>query len=149
MELTLRPFSCIRPALIPTTPALAQDPLFLFLSLSRSFQKQFATSTFSEWVKEDSPFEMRHKDFPVAFKHPQHGGPVFNMSDPVHLLKKVVNALWHSGLPEKQRDLKNLSWNQATEEFEWVGFSLKTLEKVWKQEEAGGGFGPRQSRLRT
>lgn len=83
---------------------------------------------------------MRQADFPVAFKHPHHGGPVFNMSDPVHLLKKVVNALWHSGLSNKQRDLMNLWWNPATDEFEWVAFSLKTLEKVWKQEEGGGGI---------
>ncbi|CAM9951013.1 unnamed protein product, partial [Ectocarpus sp. 4 AP-2014] len=67
----------------------------------RSFQKFFTTSTFSQWANEESPSEMRHEDFGVAFRHPQHGGPVFNMSDPVHLLKKVVNALWHSGLPDK------------------------------------------------
>ncbi|CAB1115480.1 unnamed protein product [Ectocarpus sp. CCAP 1310/34] len=83
---------------------------------------------------------MRHKDFKVAFRHPQHGRPVFNMSEPVHLLKKVVNALWHSGLADKQRDLKGLWWDPKTEEEEWVSFSLKTLEEVWNQEEAGGGI---------
>ncbi|CAM9921407.1 unnamed protein product, partial [Ectocarpus sp. 6 AP-2014] len=39
----------------------------------------------------------------------------------------------------KQRDLKKLWYNEAAEDYEWVPFSLKTLEKVWKEEEAGGG----------
>ncbi|CBN76029.1 hypothetical protein Esi_0281_0015 [Ectocarpus siliculosus] len=105
----------------------------------RSFQKYLAEIAFSEWARGDSAFEKRMGDFKVAFKHPSHGGPVFNMSDPVHLLKKVVNALWHSDIPSKQRDLKKLWYNEAAEDYEWVSFSLKTLEKVWKEEEAGGG----------
>lgn len=83
---------------------------------------------------------MPHTEFEVGFRHPLHGGPVFNMSDPVHLVKKVVNALWHSGIESKQRDLKNLWWgDDPDDEPEWVSFSLKTLEKVWKEEEEGGG----------
>lgn len=57
----------------------------------------------------------------------------------MHLLKKIVNALWHSDLKEKSRDLMKLWWNPVTDDFEWTKFSLKTLEKVFTEEERGGG----------
>lgn len=75
----------------------------------------------------------------MAFDHPYHQQPVFNLSDPPHLWKKIVNALWYSDLPWKSRNLAKVCVDPETGEYELVEFSLKTLEKVWYTEERGGG----------
>lgn len=98
--------------------------------LSRSFQKAFATYNLSEWAVEGNEFEQRFAYFPAAFKYSYHGGPVLNLSDSLHLIKKLVNALWHSDLPSKKRNLAKVWVNPMTGEPEWCTFSLQTLEKV-------------------
>lgn len=106
---------------------------------SRTFQKDSATESFSRWAKEGDEFEQRFKDFPVAFQHPHHGHPIFNLSDPPHLWKKLVNALWYSDLPWKSRNLARVCCDPEIGEYDLVEFSLKTLERVWYNEERGGG----------
>ena len=106
---------------------------------SRTAQKDSATHTFSEWAIVDDVFEQLFKDFPVAFNHACKGGPVFNLSDTPHLLKKSVNALWCSDLEWKTRKLGKFWTQPATGDIEYREFSLKTLKKVYFNEELGGG----------
>eukprot|EP00752_Nemacystus_decipiens_P015630 g13948.t2 len=106
----------------------------------RTVQKDDScTHTFSEWAKAGDELEQRFLDYRVAFDHPFHGQPVFNLSDPPHLWKKIVNALWYSDLPWKSRNLAKVYVDPETGDFELVEFSLKTLERVWFTEERGGG----------
>lgn len=98
-----------------------------------------ATHTFSEWAKDGDEFEQRFADFRVAFDHPYHGQPVFNLSDPLHLWKKLVNALWYSDFSWKARNLAKVCVDPDTGGYELVEFSLKTLEKVWYNEGRGRG----------
>lgn len=106
---------------------------------SRTAQKDNAGRTFGEWAKPDDEFEQSFKDFPIAFNHPHHGGPVFNISDPPHLIKKLVNSLWYSDMETKDRKLGKFWPQPTTGELEWCEFSLRTLEKVYFNEELGGG----------
>ncbi|MEP2386988.1 hypothetical protein [Hyphomonas sp.] len=57
----------------------------------------------------------------------------------MHLLKKLVNALWHSDIEEKSRSLMKLWFDSKTGDIDWTHFSLKTLEQVYREEELGGG----------
>ncbi|CAM9341971.1 unnamed protein product, partial [Ectocarpus sp. 12 AP-2014] len=105
--------------------------------------EQMATQLFGRWAKQgqskDARFEATFAKFLIAFEHPYHLRPVFNLSDPMHLVKKLVNTLWHSDLDWKNRSLGKLFLNERTGEAEWADFSLKTLERVYVQEEMGGG----------
>lgn len=77
----------------------------------------------------------------MGFLHPHHLHVVFNMSDPMHILKKIVNALWHSDIPEKQRSLG--MWLPNNEgELEFSLFYLKTGERVFNEIENEGGRVP-------
>lgn len=91
---------------------------------------------FSKWARGED--EASHKDFPVGSLHPCHYGPVCNMSDPVHLAKKVVNALWFSDIPGKQRSLGMFRMSPLTGVREFSQFSLKTLERAYKTVEDDG-----------
>lgn len=63
---------------------------------------------------------------------------MFNISDPMHLVKKVVNAAWHSDIPDEPRNLGMWWLHPRSCELEFHHFSLKTLERVYKTEEEGG-----------
>ncbi|CAN0396896.1 unnamed protein product [Pylaiella littoralis] len=62
-----------------------------------SFQTHAAILGFVHWIK--GPNEGSFASFNIGFRHPVHLHEVFNMSDPMHILKKIVNALWHSDIP--------------------------------------------------
>ncbi|CAN0068614.1 unnamed protein product [Ectocarpus sp. 13 AM-2016] len=61
------------------------------------------------------------------------------MSDPPHRWKKIVNSLHQSDLPWQSRKLARLWVDPVTGEYDLVPFFLKTLEKVYYNEELGGG----------
>lgn len=75
--------------------------------------------------------------FKVGFLHPQHLGEVFNMSDPMHILKKIVNALWHRDIPGKKRELGMWRTNTNGDE-EFAEFSLKNGERLYVSLEYDG-----------
>ena len=80
---------------------------------------------------------MKFADLPVAFRHPFHDKPIFNLSDPQLIVKKLVNALWHSDLPGKLR-LLGMWWaHPKTLGEEYSQFSLKALADVYFHEEMG------------
>ncbi|CAN0037104.1 unnamed protein product, partial [Pylaiella littoralis] len=81
--------------------------------------------------------EKSFAEFPVAFRHPVHGGPIFNMSDPPHILKKIANACWHSDLAGKQRALAMWCTDEHGNE-KLVRFSLKTGERAYRLVENDG-----------
>ena len=85
---------------------------------------------------------MTFADCPVAFRHPYHGKPIFNLSDSQHIIKKLVNALWHSDVPNRPRQLGMYWTHPTTGEPNFSEFSLSTLGKVYRHEEMGLG-GPR------
>lgn len=87
-------------------------------------------------MKDDK--EKPFSDFKVGFRHPHHLGVIFNMSDPMHILKKIVNALWHSDIPDKQRDLGVWASERDGESKKFFRFSLKTGERVFNEIEYEG-----------
>lgn len=100
------------------------------LKFSRAFQEHAATVLFGECAKEGEEY---FSGFGVAFPHAHHQQPVFNMSDPPHLTKKLVNALWHSDIPGKKRALGMYRVNTKTGETEFCLFSLKSAERVYNK----------------
>ncbi|CAB1100333.1 unnamed protein product [Ectocarpus sp. CCAP 1310/34] len=75
--------------------------------------------------------------FPVAFPHPVHLGPIFNMSDPPHILKKIANTCWHSDQDSKKRELAMWCGDEEGNT-DLVRFSLATAERVYNQVENDG-----------
>lgn len=132
----------VRPPLPAQLTPVSLPPFVLsatdvcFSSCSRSFQNRAATEAFEKWSKGGS--EEPFSDFKVGFQHPHHLGPIFNMSDPMHILKKIVNALWHSDILGKQRDLGAWLEGEDGEEEQFFHFSLKTAERVFNQIENEG-----------
>ncbi|CAM9770889.1 unnamed protein product, partial [Hapterophycus canaliculatus] len=115
----------------------------------RSFQTRAATEKFKAWSKGggETPFD----DFGIGFLHPHHLGQVFNMSDPMHILKKIVNALWHSDIPDKKRALGMWLSNGAGG-LEFSEFSLRTAERIYNEIENEGdrlSLNERSASLRT
>ncbi|CAN0308487.1 unnamed protein product, partial [Pylaiella littoralis] len=102
----------------------------------RCFQARSSSEKFETWVKDDK--EKPFSDFKVGFRHPHHLGVIFNMSDPMHILKKIVNALWHSDIPDKQRDLGVWASERDGESKKFFRFSLKTGERVFNEIEYEG-----------
>lgn len=129
--------SGIKPALrsMTDTRAVASSPLFPPASSSRSFQTHAATVKFEAFCKGER--EKSFADFLVGFLHPVHLHEIFNMSDPMHILKKIVNALWHSDIPHKKRELG--MW-RVIDGFILVfsQFSLKTAQQVYNEIEFDG-----------
>ncbi|CAM9931894.1 unnamed protein product, partial [Ectocarpus sp. 13 AM-2016] len=98
----------------------------------RSFQTHAAILGFCHWIK--GPKEGSFAGFKVGFLHPVHLHEVFNMSDPMHILKKIVNALWHSDIPAKQRQL-GMWCVTDQDELKFSQFSLKTAQRVYNDVE--------------
>ncbi|CAN0525236.1 unnamed protein product, partial [Ectocarpus sp. 12 AP-2014] len=91
---------------------------------------------------------MAFKAFKTGFIHPVHPHPVFNMSDPMHILKKAVNALWHSDIPTKQRQLG--MWRADSDgRRQFARFSLKTGERVYNTWEVDGETLTLEERMAT
>ncbi|CAN0449260.1 unnamed protein product [Pylaiella littoralis] len=101
----------------------------------RSHQLRAGTFKFGAFSQGDA--EKSFAEFPVAFRHPVHGGPIFNMSDPPHILKKIANACWHSDLAGKQRALAMWCTDEHGNE-KLVRFSLKTGERAYRLVENDG-----------
>lgn len=117
-----------RVCLVPRPPLFRRPPG------SRSFQTHASTVKFESYKK--GPDEEEFADFKVGFRHPVHGEEIFNVSDPMHDMKKLVNALWHSDLPDKPRQLGNFCVDNADGgNLKFVPFSLKTGERVYRGEE--------------
>eukprot|EP00752_Nemacystus_decipiens_P018315 g16431.t1 len=101
----------------------------------RSFQMRAATVDFGAFAEGDD--EDSFLGFPVAFPHPVHRGPIFNMSNPSHILKKIANACWHSDQDTKDRELA--MWCEDEKgNTDLVRFSLATAERAYHQVENGG-----------
>lgn len=65
----------------------------------------------------------------------------------MHLLRKVVNAAWHSDLKDKPRRLGMWREDPVTGQMIFHNFSLKTLEQVYDVEEKGGDDRRSEERL--
>ncbi|CAB1103448.1 unnamed protein product [Ectocarpus sp. CCAP 1310/34] len=92
-------------AVPPGSGVLVDNIQMFFISLAkpvRSFQLRAATVEFSAFAQGDD--EESFSNFPVALRHSVHLGPMFNVSDPPHLVKKIANTLWHSDLTGAIRD---------------------------------------------
>ena len=103
--------------------------------------------TFGNWADANSNLESMFADFPVAFRHPHNGHPVFNLSDPGHITKKTVNALWHSDKKDSERNLGMYMPHPETGEDTYSNFSLNTLKKVYDHEELALGGESREDQV--
>ncbi|CAM9700634.1 unnamed protein product, partial [Hapterophycus canaliculatus] len=91
----------------------------------RSFQTHAATVTFEAFCEGER--EIPFAGFAVGFLHPVHLHEILNMSDPMHILKKIVNALWHSDISHKKRELG--MW-RVNHEIQFDGDTLTPEERA-------------------
>lgn len=89
--------------------------------------------------------EELNSEFPAGFRHPFHDHLVFNMSDPLHAMKKIANALWQGAIPGRKVELDTWRVKPENDKGEMNDFSLKTAERVYNSMEMGTGETPAES----